>query len=94
MKKIIYLAVLALELFFSAIFTVALLSNNLYITTAIVALVVLGLLIWQIVRIAKAKTSNERWAVLYHIALILLIPIVVYIISMIVVAITLIIAFI
>ena len=93
MKKILYIALLVAEAFIDTAFLISLLNATLYIPAALAVAAVLGLLIWQAVRLSKAPNLEAKKKILRNIALILLIPIAVCFVTYVCVAIAFIIAF-
>lgn len=77
MKKVLYFGLLAAELFVSTLLMISLWDTLLYVPIAAAAIVV-GLLIWRIVRYFKVTDHDEKIKILFHIAFIMLIPIAAY----------------
>ena len=93
MKRILYFILLAVELFVGACLMISLWDSSLYIPMAIAIIAVLALLTWQIVLFAKATDVGIKEKILFRIALIMLIPIAVFAITYVFVAIAFILAF-
>lgn len=93
MKKILYFVLLAVELFAGFLFMSGLWNSSLYIPVAVTVALVVGLLVWQLMRFAKAADCAAKKKILRNIALILLIPSAVFVITYIGVVIALIIEF-
>ncbi|MBQ1229655.1 MAG: hypothetical protein IIX80_01350 [Clostridia bacterium] len=94
MKKILYCMLLGAELFVGTLLMIALCNSSLYIPVALVVLAMVALLTWQIKSFRKTEDPARRRKILLRIALILLIPGAVFMITYIAVAIAFIIAFI
>ena len=93
-KSIInYLILLAAELFIGTLLLMSLWSNNMVITCGITIALTVGLAVWQIVRLLRAKDEAVKKKSRRNIALILLLPIVAFIAVFLYVVIGLIIAF-
>lgn len=93
MKKILYFVLLIAELFVSSVLMISLWDSSLYIPLAVSVGAVVGLLIWQLVLYVKVAELAAKKKILRNIALIMLIPIAVFFITYVVVAIAFIIAF-
>ena len=93
MKKVLYFVLLAAELFVGSLLMSALWSSSLYIPIAVAIVALLVAQIWQIVLLAKAKDAAAKRKVMCNIALFMLIPIAVFIITYIVIAAAFVIAF-
>ena len=93
MKKILYFILLAAELFVDVLFMMALANSSLYIPIAIAIVATLVALIWLIILFAKAEDKKAKRKFMLGIALSMLIPLIVYAITFVVVAIMFIIAF-
>lgn len=93
MKKILYFVLLIAELFVSSVLMISLWDSSLYIPLAVSVGAVVGLLIWQLVLYVKVAELAAKRKILRNIALIMLIPIAVFFITYVVVAIAFIIAF-
>ena len=93
MKKILYFILLAAELFVDVLFMMALANSSLYIPIAIAIVATLAALIWLIILFAKAEDKKTRIKIMIGIALSMLIPLIVFAITFVVVAIMFIIAF-
>lgn len=93
MKKILYCVLLAVELFVDSVLMISLWDSSLYIPLAVSVAAVVGLLIWQLVRYVKVAELAVKRTLLLYIALIMLIPIAVFFITYVFVAIVFIFAF-
>ena len=93
MKKILYFILLIAELFVGTMLMLSLWNSSLYIPIAIAVAAVLGLLSWQLVRYFKANDLKLKKNILINIALVMFIPIAVFLITFVIVAITFVIAF-
>ena len=93
MKKVLYFILLASELFVDVLFMMALWNSSLYIPIAIAVVATLAALIWLIILFAKAEDKKAKRKFMLGIALSMLIPLIVFAITFVVVAILLIIAF-
>ena len=93
MKKILCFGFLIFELFVDSVLMISLWDSTLYIPLAISVGAVVGLLIWQLVRYAKATEPAVKRKLWQNVALILAIPIVVFFITYVAIAIAFIIAF-
>ncbi len=93
MKKILYFILLAAELFIGVLLMMALWNSALYIPLAVSAVAMVALLIWQIVLLAGATDVAVKRRLMVGIALTMLIPIAVFIVTYIVVAIAFVIVF-
>ena len=94
MKKILYLFFVIAELFVGSMLMISLYNSSLYISLAVSVAAVVGLLIWQLVRYVKAAELAAKRKLWLNIALIMLIPIAVFFVTYVVIAIAFIIAFI
>jgi hypothetical protein len=74
-KKIQYFMLLAVELFIGTLLLMSLWSNNMVITCGITIALTVGLAVWQIVRLIRAKDEAVKKKSRRNIALILLLPI-------------------
>ena len=92
MKRVLYFALLMVELFVGLMLMISLWDVLLYIPIAVAAIVA-GLLIWQLVWYFKANEQATRKKILLNIALVMLTPIAVFFITYVVIAIMFIIAF-
>ena len=93
-KKILYFILLAAELFVGTLLLMALwMNNNMVITCSVAVVATVGLLIWQIIRFAKATDPTIKRKSTRNIALALLLPVAVFVAVYIYVAVGLIIAF-
>ena len=92
MKRIIYIILLIAELFVGSLLMISLWDAMFYIPIAAYA-VVACLLIWQLVWYFKSDNPKAKRKILRNIALIMLIPIAVFIASYVVFAIAFIIEF-
>ena len=93
MKKVLYFILLAAELFVDVLFMMALANSSLYIPIAIAVVATLVALIWLIILFAKAEDKKAKRKFMLGIALSMLIPLIVFAITFVVVAIMFIIAF-
>lgn len=88
-----YFILLAAELFVDVLFMMALANSSLYIPIAIAIVATLVALIWMIILFAKAEDKKAKRKFMIGIALSMLIPLIVFAITFLVVAIMFIIAF-
>ena len=93
MKKVLYFILLAAELFVDVLFMMALANSSLYIPIAIAIVATLVALIWLIILFAKAEDKKAKRKFMLGIALSMLIPLIVFAITFVAVAIMFIIAF-
>ena len=93
MKKVLYFILLASELFVDVLFMMALANSSLYIPIVIAVVATLVALIWLIILFAKAEDKKAKRKFMLGIALSMLIPLIVFAITFVVVAIMFIIAF-
>ena len=93
MKKVLYFILLAAELFVDVLFMMALANSSLYIPMVIAVVATLAMLIWLIILFAKAEDKKAKRKFMLGIALSMLIPLIVFAITFVVVAIMFIIAF-
>ena len=93
MKKILYFILLAAELFVDVLFMMALWNSSLYIPIAIAVVATLVALIWLIILFAKAEDKKAKRKFMLGIALSMLIPLIVFAITFVVVAVLFVIAF-
>ena len=93
MKKVLFFILLAAELFGDVLFMMALANSSLYIPIAIAIVATLVVLIWLIILFAKAEDKKAKRKFMLGIALSMLIPLIVFAITFVVVAIMFIIAF-
>ena len=93
MKKVLFFILLAAELFVDVLFMMALANSSLYIPIAIAIVATLVALIWLIILFAKAEDKKAKRKFMLGIALSMLIPLIVFAITFVVVAIMFIIAF-
>lgn len=93
MKKVLYFVLLIAELFVGSVLMISLFDSSLYIPLAVSVVAVVGLLIWQLVRYVKVAELAVKRKLLRNIALIMLIPIAVFFVTYVVIAIAFIIAF-
>ena len=93
MKKVLYFILLAAELFVDVLFMMALANSSLYIPIAIAIVATLAALIWLIILFAKAEDKNAKRKFMLGIALSMLIPLIVFAITFVAVAIMFIIGF-
>ena len=92
MKKILYFALLAAELFVGSVLMISLWENSVYLSVAVAVAAVLSLLVWQLVRYVKATDPEAKKKIRLYIALLGLIPIAVFFATYVVVAIAFVIA--
>lgn len=92
MKRLLYYIFLIAELFVGSLLMISLWDALFYIPIA-VATIVVGLLIWQIVWYFKTNNPVTKRMILLNIALIMFIPIAVFVVTYVVIAIAFIIAF-
>ena len=93
MKKVLYFILLTAELFVDVLFMMALANSSLYIPIVIAVVATLAMLIWLIILFAKAEDKKAKRKFMLGIALSMLIPLIVFAITYVVVAIMFIIAF-
>ena len=93
MKKVLYFILLAAELFVDVLFMMALANSSLYIPIAISIVATLVALIWLIILFAKAEDKKAKRKFMLGIALSMLIPLIVFAITFVVVAVLFVIAF-
>jgi hypothetical protein len=93
MKKVLYFILLAAELFVDVLFMMALANSSLYIPIAIAIVATLVALIWLIILFAKAEDKKAKRKFMLGIALSMLIPLIVFAITFVVVAVLFVIAF-
>ena len=93
MKKVLYFVLLIAELFVDSVLMISLFDSSLYIPLAVSVVAVVGLLIWQLVRYVKVAELAVKRKLLRNIALIMLIPIAVFFVTYVFVAIVFIFAF-
>ena len=93
MKKVLYFILLAAELFVDVLFMMALANSSLYIPIAIAIVATLTMLIWLIILFAKAEDKKAKRKFMLGIALSMLIPLIVFAVTYVVIAVMFIIAF-
>ena len=93
MKKVLYFILLAAELFVDVLFMMALANSSLYIPIAIAIVATLVALIWLILLFAKAEDKKAKRKFMLGIALSMLIPLIVFAITFVVVAVLFVIGF-
>ena len=93
MKKVLFFILLAAELFVDVLFMMALANSSLYIPIAIAIVATLVALIWLIILFAKAEDKKAKRKFMLGIALSMLIPLIVFAITYVVVAVLFVIAF-
>ena len=93
MKKVLYFILLIAELFVGVLLMSALWNSSLYIPIAVAAVALLALQVRQIILYSKATDVAVKRKILLRIALIMLIPIAVFIVTYVGVAIMFVIAF-
>ena len=92
MKRLLYFILLIAELFVGSLLMISLWDALFYIPITVFAIVV-GLLIWQLVCYFKTTNLATKKKVLRNIALIMLIPMAVFVVTYVVISIEFIIAF-
>ena len=93
MKKVLYFILLAAELFVDVLFMMSLANSSLYIPIVIAVVATLAMLIWLIILFAKAEDKKAKRKFILGIALSMLIPLIVFVITYVVVAAMFVIAF-
>ena len=93
MKKILYFILLAVELFVDVLFMMGLFNSSLYIPIAIAVVATLAMLTWMIILFIKAKDKIAKQKIMIGIALSMLIPLIVFFVTFVGVAIAFVIAF-
>ncbi len=93
MKKILYFILLAVELFVDVLFMMGLFNSSLYIPIAIAVVATLAMLTWMIILFTKAKDEIAKRKIMLGIALSMLIPLIVFFVTYIVIAIAFVISF-
>ena len=93
MKKILYFIMLATELFIDVLFMMALWNSSLYIPIAIAVVATLAMLTWLIILFIKAEDKMAKQKIMLGIALSMLIPLIVFAITFVVVAVLFVIGF-
>ena len=93
MKKVLYFILLTAELFVDVLFMMALANSSLYIPIVIAVVATLAMLIWLIILFAKAEDKKAKRKFMLGIALSMLIPLIVFAITYVVVAVMFVIAF-
>ena len=93
MKKVLYFILLASELFVDVLFMMALANSSLYIPIVIAVVATLVALIWLIILFAKAEDKKAKRKFILGIALSMLIPLIVFFVTFVVVAIAFVIGF-
>ncbi len=93
MKKILYFILLAVELFVDVLFMMGLFNSSLYIPMAIAVVATLAMLTWMIILFIKAKDKIAKQKIMIGIALSMLIPLIVFFVTFVGVAIAFVIAF-
>ena len=93
MKKILYFLLLAAELFVDVLFIIALLNSYLYIPIAVAAIVLVIALTKHIISLNKTTDPKAKRRIKFKIVLSMLIPVAVYAVTYVVIAIAFIIAF-
>ena len=92
MKKLLYFALLAAELFVGVLLMIALCAS-LYIPAILAVAATLAMLTWQIILLAKRPDPARIRRIKRNIALVLLIPIATFAVTYVCVAIAMVIAF-
>ena len=93
MKKALYFILLAVELFVGALLMSSLWTSSLYIPIAVAVVSVVALLVWQIIKLRRASDPEVKKKILRNIALILMIPVAIFFVTYLVVAVAFVIAF-
>ena len=93
MKKLLYFILLAAELFVDVLFMMALWNSSLYIPIAIAVVATLAMLTGLIILFTKAEDKMAKRKIMFKIALSMLIPLIVFAITYVVIAVMFIIAF-
>ena len=93
MKKVLYFILLAAELFVDILFMMALANSSLYIPIVIAVVATLVALIWLIILFSKAEDKKAKRKFILGIALSMLIPLIVFFVTFVVVAIAFVIGF-
>ena len=93
MKKVLYFILLAAELFVDVLFMMALANSSLYIPIVIAVVATLVALIWLIILFSKAEDKKAKRKFILGIALSMLIPLIVFFVTFVVVAIAFVIGF-
>ena len=92
MKRLLYFVLIIAELFLGSLLMISMWDALFYVPIAVSAIVA-GLLIWQLVRYFKTDDPATKSKVFLNIALIMFIPIAVFVVTYFVVAIAFVIAF-
>lgn len=92
MKKILYVILLLVELFVGSLLMISLWDAMFYIPIA-VSVIVVGLLIWQLIRYFKVADIALKRKILFNVAVVMLIPIAVFFATYVVIATMFVIAF-
>ena len=93
MKKILYFALLAAELFVGMLLLSALWNSAFYIPIAVAVVALVVMLTWQIILLVKATEGEVKRRIMQRIAFVMLIPTAVFVATYIIVAVAFIIAF-
>ena len=93
MKKVLYFILLAAELFVDVLLMMALANSSLYIPIVIAVVATLAMLIWMIILFAKAEDEKAKRKFMLGIALSMLIPLIVFAITFVAVAVLFVIGF-
>ncbi|MBE7083370.1 MAG: hypothetical protein E7373_02050 [Clostridiales bacterium] len=93
MKKILYFILLAVELFVDVLFMMGLFNSSLYIPIAIAVVATLAMLTWMIILFTKAKDKIAKRKIMLGIALSMLIPLIVFFVTFVILAIAFVITF-
>lgn len=93
MKKVLYFILLAAEVFVGTVLMIALWDSHLYIPIAIAVVATLAMLTWHIILLVKATDTAAKNNIFFRIVAVMMIPIAVFVITYIVIAVALIIAF-
>jgi hypothetical protein len=81
MKKLLYFILLGAELFVSSLFLSSLWMSTLYIPFVFAIVALAAILIWQIVLYTKATDAYAKRKFMVYIALAMLIPIAVFVVT-------------
>ena len=93
MKKVLYFALLAAELFIGVLLLSSLWMSTLYIPCVVAAILVVALSAWKIASFVKETDSAAKRKLLRDIAVVMLIPVMVFAATFIIVAVAMIIEF-
>ena len=93
LKRLLYFALLAAELFVGALLMSSLWMSMLYIPIAVAAVALVAMLSWQAVMLTRASGYEAKRRTLFNIALIMLIPVAVFMATYFCIAVAMVIAF-